>query len=92
MCSSCDDIDNEELWNQVDNYIQANYETQKIKYIFLMADGGGWIKTALKCIPNLIYVLDEFHLNKYINRISKKFWDSADDVKKALRKLIDGRL
>lgn len=89
FASSCGDIDNEELWNQVDNYIQANYDTQRIPYIFLMADGGGWIKTALKCIPNLIYVLDEFHLNKYINRISKKFWDSADDVKKALRKLIE---
>lgn len=89
FASSCGDIDNEELWNQVDNYIQANYETQKIKYIFLMADGGGWIKTALKCIPNLIYVLDEFHLNKYINRISRKFWDSSDDVKKALRKMIE---
>lgn len=89
FASTCRDIDNEDFWNDVDNYIQATYDTQNIPYIFLMADGGRWIKTALKCIPRLIYVLDEFHLNKYINRISRKFWDTADDVRKTLRELIE---
>lgn len=89
FASTCNEIDNEDFWNDVDNYIQANYDTQNIPFIFLMADGGGWIKTALRCIPGLIYVLDEFHLNKYINRISNKFWDSADDIRKLIRKLIE---
>lgn len=89
FASTCGDIDNEDFWNNVDNYIQATYDTQNIPYIFLMADGGRWIKTALKCIPRLIYVLDEFHLNTHINKISRKFWDSASDVGKTLRELIE---
>lgn len=89
FASTCTDTDNEEFWREVDAYIQAVYNTEQIPFIFLMADGGNWIKTALKYIPNLIYVLDEFHLNKYINRIANNFWDSADDVRKALRKIIE---
>lgn len=55
-----------------------------IKRIYLSADGGGWIKSGLKRIHGLIFVMDEFHLSKYLIRLTSHMKDSIEDARKEL--------
>ncbi len=73
--------DNKELWEEVFAYIEATYDTSKIKKIYLNADGGSWIKSGYKGVTDVTYVLDEFHLSKYVQKMIRHMKDSKDDAK-----------
>ena len=75
---------NAELWDEVYRYIENNYELDEIKKIYLGADGGAWIRSASKRIAGITYVLDEFHLRKYLIKMTNHMLDSADNVRKML--------
>ena len=83
------DESNEELWDRVFEYIENTYDVNKIKKIFLNADGGAWIKAGNSRIAGITYVLDEFHMSKYLvkmtSHLEKHF--SKDDVKE-FRKIL----
>lgn len=85
FCRVCDGKDNEAFWDEIYEYINDHYELEKIKKIYLNADGGGWIETARTRIRGLTYVLDEFHLQKYLIRLISHMKDSADDAYRELR-------
>ena len=75
-----DDQDNKDLWKEVFEYIDAFYDTSKIKHIYINSDGGGWIKTGYKGISGVIFVLDEFHLAKYILKLTRHMQDSREEA------------
>lgn len=52
------------------------------------ADGGSWIETAGKRIRGISYVLDEFHLQKYLIRLTSHMKDSTGDALRELRRAI----
>jgi len=56
----------EELWWRVLDYLEANYELSSIKRIYLSGDGASWIREGIEYIPRAIFILDKFHLAKYI--------------------------
>ncbi|MCC3146072.1 ISLre2 family transposase [Halanaerobium sp. Z-7514] len=56
----------EDLWEEVLSYIDENYDLDYIDTIFLSGDGGAWIKKGLKEIHKTKYILDRYHLNKYV--------------------------
>lgn len=56
----------EELWLEVADYIDEAYEMDKVKKIYLSGDGAHWIKEGLNWINGSQYVLDYFHLSKYV--------------------------
>jgi hypothetical protein len=56
----------EDLWEEVLSYIDDIYDIYYIETIFLAGDGANWIKTGLKEIQKTKYVLDRYHLNKYV--------------------------
>ncbi len=56
----------EELWLEVLDYIDANYEMDKIETIYLAGDGASWIIEGLNWLPRSKHVLDRYHLNKYV--------------------------
>jgi len=56
----------EELWWRVLDYLEANYELSSIKQIYLAGDGAPWIRLGTEYIPGAIFILDKFHLSKYI--------------------------
>jgi hypothetical protein len=56
----------EELWEEVLSYIDDSYDMDYIETIFLAGDGANWIKNGLKEIPKTKYILDRYHLNKYL--------------------------
>lgn len=88
FCRVCDGKDNEAFWDEIYEYINAHYEMEKVKKIYLNADGGGWIETAKTRIKGLSYVLDGFHLQKYLIRLISHMKDSADDAYRELGRAI----
>ena len=84
FCGTYEGKDNETLWDQVYQYIEDNYEIDKIKKIFLNADGGSWIKAGKNRIKGITYVLDEFHMRKYLTKMTSHMLDGADEVRSIL--------
>lgn len=56
------------FWLEVCNYIDAHYEFESIKEIYLSGDGGKWIRVGQEYIPGVTFILDKFHLAKAILR------------------------
>lgn len=79
--------DPEELWLKVWDYIERNYEVDKIKRIYIAGDGARWIKKGLEVLPNTRYVLDRFHLEKYITRAFGRDTEQRKQIWKALQDL-----
>ena len=66
---------NKNAWGEYVNWLYKIYDSEKIKTIYLMSDGGTWIKTGideLKTNPNQVIkrLLCEFHLKQAINRMT----------------------
>ena len=79
---------NRELWDNVYTYIEATYDLDAVEKIYLNADGGSWIKSGKTRIAGLITVLDEYHMNKYLVRMTSHLEDSAEDGRDLLRRTI----
>jgi len=57
-----------DLWLEVADYIDEVYGNKNIEKIYLSGDGARWIKQGKEWIKDSIYVLDRFHLSKYIKK------------------------
>ena len=62
--------ENETLWKEVKEYIERTYETEEIERIYFQSDGGSWMKKGLEMLGGT-FVLDEFHLRKYVRRLAR---------------------
>ena len=58
----------EDLWLEVADYIDEAYDSDKIDKIYLSGDGANWIKQGVGWINKSEYVLDRFHLSKYVKK------------------------
>ena len=58
--------ESEDLWLEVIEYIDKQYDMDFIETIYLSGDGASWIKAGLDWIPKSKFVLDNFHLKKYM--------------------------
>ena len=76
------------LWDEIAEYIEQNYDTESIERIYLNADGGSWIKGWKACIQGITTVLDEYHINKYLTKMTGHLWDSKEDARDELREII----
>ena len=88
FCRVCEGKENKQLWDEVYEYIENTYDVSKIKKIYLNADGGSWITTGKRRIAGITYVLDEFHLRKYVQKITKNFKSKQEEVEEELIKII----
>ena len=59
--------DNEKLWNEVKEYIGKQYETEKI---YFQSDGGACMKKGIETL-RAEFVLDGFHIQKYIRKMAR---------------------
>ena len=80
--------DNKKLWDEVYRYIEMTYDLDKVKRIYLNADGGTWIQGGKRRIAGIVSVLDEFHLQKYMIKATSHMLDSAEDARKELKDTI----
>ncbi len=61
--------DTEELWEDVNYFIEEQYDTSKIKQLYLSGDGAHWIKKGLDYLPaRTKFVLDPFHVSQSLKR------------------------
>ncbi len=58
----------DELWLEVADYIDKAYDMDSIEKIYLSGDGAPWIKNGPGWIKGSIYVLDRYHLSKYVTQ------------------------
>ena len=63
----------EELWLEVAEYIDKKYDVESIEKVYICGDGASWIKEGLNWIEKSEFVLDRFHLLKYINQATVEF-------------------
>lgn len=90
-------LNSEELWLEVSKYIDEVYDIDKVETIYLSGDGAAWIKQGLNWIPKSKFVLDNYHLNKYIKSatahldneaITQGLKDAVDEADKELLKRV----
>lgn len=62
--------DTQEMWEDVAYYIDCTYKKEEIETVFIMGDGASYIKAGTEWIAKSIFVLDTFHLEKYINHLN----------------------
>ena len=62
--------DTQEMWGDVAYYIDCTYKKEEIEIVFIMGDGASYIKAGTEWIAKSVFVLDTFHLEKYINHLN----------------------
>ena len=84
FCGTYPREDNKRLWDEVYEYIRCNYDIDNIEKIYLNGDGGSWIKAGKRRLAGITYVLDGFHLSKYMIRATSHLLDSAEDARREI--------
>lgn len=88
FCRVCSGKDNDSLWDDIYEYISNQYDLSKVKKVYLNSDGGAWIKSGMKRLEGITYVLDEYHIEKYLMKLTSHMLDSREDVSNELRNII----
>lgn len=78
----------EQLWKEVWDYIEASYDIDAIKKVYINGDGAAWIKSGQKLIPKGKFVLDRFHMHKYIIGATSHLKDSVEDARSELYRAV----
>ncbi|WP_334090207.1 ISLre2 family transposase [Helicobacter typhlonius] len=80
--------DNEKLWNEVKKYITGQYGTEGAEKIYFQSDGGAWMKKGLETL-GAEFVLDGFHIQKYIRKMARLAGDT-EETREENREKIQG--
>ena len=78
----------EQLWKEVSEYIEASYDTEKLIKIYINGDGAAWIKSGQRILDKAKFVLDRFHMHKYIIGATSHLLDSVEDVRSEIYRAI----
>ena len=75
----------DDLWFAVLDYIENQYELDQIERIYINGDGAAWMRSGTEIIPKSVFVLDRFHLSKYIiaavgsePKLQKAIWEHIE--------------
>ena len=74
----------EAIWKEAQDYIEKNYDTEKLKRVFISGDGAPWIKGGTNHIDKALFCADKFHLMKYINIAAAQMLDDKEEAKNEL--------
>lgn len=80
-----------ELWEEVDHYIRNHYDLTTIRKIYIHGDGAGWIRSGCDVIGSSQFVLDRYHMHKYIIVATSHLLDSKEDARSAVYRAIHHR-
>lgn len=78
----------QKFWEEVQKFIERNYDQEELKRVFISGDGGNWIRSATAYVDRSVYCVDKYHMTKYINAAANQMLDEADTVKAELYRLI----
>ena len=62
-------MDNHTFMENVVAAIYEKYDMDNVEKVYIHADGGKWIKTLGALMPKAVFVMDGFHLEKYLKRL-----------------------
>lgn len=88
FCSDSASEDNKDFWERIYAYIDSHYDVGQIEKIYVNGDGGAWMEEGKKGVAGVIVTMDEFHLQKYLTKITSHLLDSKWDAISELRKII----
>ena len=69
----------QQLWKEVYDYIAGTYDEGVLERIYVNGDGAEWIKAGAKVHAKAKFVLDRYHMHKYI--IAAPIWETARRMK-----------
>lgn len=78
----------EQLWKEVSEYIEASYDTEELRKIYINGDGASWIKSGQRILDKAKFVLDRFHMHKYIIGATSHLLDSVEDARSEIYRAI----
>ena len=79
------------LWDEVYEYIEGSYDVDYLEKIYINGDGAAWIKSGQKLIHKAKFVLDRFHMHKYIIGATSHLLDSVEDARKEIYSSVYGK-
>ena len=88
FCSDSESEDTQTFWDRIYSYIDTHYDLGRVERIYLNGDGGAWIEAGRKRIDGIISTIDEFHLQKYLTKMTAHMKDSQWDAITELRRVI----
>jgi len=80
---------NYKLWQEVQDYISANYDLDVLEKVYINGDGASWIKAGADILFHGRFVLDKFHMMKYVNQ-SVSHLGNEDEVKEYIWECLNG--
>lgn len=83
------EAENRKFWEEVREYIIKNYDMEVLERVYIAGDGAGWIKAGTEIVENSRFVLDKFHMTKYINASVVHMGDETDDMKSEIWECIN---
>lgn len=75
---------NDELWFEVLDYLEEHYDLDYVERIFLSGDGAQWIRAGKDILPKCHFVIDGFHLSKYIKSATTLYPGFERKLKRAV--------
>lgn len=66
-------------------YLDAHYDLECVKTIFVSGDGASWIRQLVESIPGAVFVLDRFHAVKKMTAAVGRW----EDLSKSLRQAVE---
>ena len=80
FCSDSESEDNQAFWDRIYSYTDTHYDLSRVERIYLNGDGGAWIDAGRKGIGGIVSTIDEFHLQKYLTKMTAHMKDSQWDA------------
>ena len=81
----------EKLWNEVESYIEKNYDPDSVKRVFISGDGASWIKSGTSYVDRSVFCADKYHLMQYINAAAGQMLDDKEEVKAELWHILNSK-
>ena len=78
----------EDLWLEVQQYIYDNYDTEYLENVYIAGDGAPWIVAGCRVLEKSKFILDKYHLGKYIHKATTHL----DDNQQAAKEFIYGAI
>lgn len=73
------------MWDEVSEYIDNNNDTDVLEKIYISGDGASWIKKGLDILRSKShFILDKFHLNKYIIQAISHLEESSGTARQGI--------
>lgn len=75
---------NDDFWFEILDYLETRYDLDSVERIFLSGDGAPWIQAGAEILPKCVFVIDGYHLSKYIKAATGAYPGEESRLKRAV--------